>query len=98
VQVEALRRRSALVARYQAWAVENERTFTIVRSADRAFEFLVNGATISLLTPDESATATAAVQRWAGLTAATARAAAPAASYDPLLDAYNPALDRRYNR
>ncbi|GGM06753.1 S28 family serine protease [Dactylosporangium sucinum] len=45
VQVEALRRRSELVARYQAWAAANERTFTITGSADRAFEFMVNGTT-----------------------------------------------------
>jgi len=250
VQVEALRRRGALVARYQAWATGNGRTFTIVRTVDRAFEFMVNGTTwafwqysglsqcasvpattasdeqlfgwldavygldsntdqgitgyvpyyfqastqlgypdiklphlaklqryrgqdraesylprelhprfqplamadidrwvrhsagqllfvygqndpwgaepfhlgrgtrdslsyvaaganhganISLLTPAEAATATAAVQRWAGLpaiTATAARTAAPtaAAPYDTALDAYNPALDRRYNR
>ncbi|GAA0726611.1 aminopeptidase [Dactylosporangium roseum] len=45
VQVEALRRRTELVARYQAWATGNGRTFGIVGSADRAFEFMVNGTT-----------------------------------------------------
>ncbi|WP_238008641.1 S28 family serine protease [Dactylosporangium sp. AC04546] len=45
VQVEALRRRSELVARYQAWAAFLGRTFTITGSADRAFEFMVNGTT-----------------------------------------------------
>jgi hypothetical protein len=45
VQVEALKRRTELVARYTAWAAENGRTFTIVGSADRAFEFMVNGTT-----------------------------------------------------
>ncbi|AGZ41896.1 S28 family serine protease [Actinoplanes friuliensis] len=241
VQIEALKRRSALVARYEAWATANNRTFTIVESADRAFEFLVNGApwafwqysgqsqcgsvpattasdeailgwldavfgldantdqgisgyvpyyfqaaaqlgypviklkhlaklqrypgedraesyvpsdlhprfhplamtdidlwvrlagrellfvygqndpwgaepfhlgpgtrdslsyvaaganhgaNISLLTPEEAATATAALQRWAGVTAKARQATA----FDPVLDAYNPALDRRYNR
>jgi hypothetical protein len=245
VQVEALRRRTALVARYQAWATERGRTFTITRSADRAFEFLVNGTTwafwqysglsgcpsvpaasasddeifgwldavygldsntdqgitgyvpyyfqaatqlgypviklphlaklqryrgqdraesylpsdlrprfrplamadvelwvrlsagqllfvygendpwgaepfrlgpgtrdslsyvapganhganIALLTPPEAATATAALQRWAGVAAATARSTAAPAPRDERLDAYNPALDRRYNR
>jgi hypothetical protein len=44
VQAEALRRRAALVGRYQAWAAENGRTFTVLHSADRAFEFMVNGA------------------------------------------------------
>jgi hypothetical protein len=44
VQVEALKRRSELVARYSAWAAENARTFTIVGNVDRAFEFMVNGA------------------------------------------------------
>lgn len=45
VQVEALKRRTELVARYGAWAADNARTFTIVGSADRAFEFMVNGTT-----------------------------------------------------
>ncbi|MEU0554969.1 S28 family serine protease [Dactylosporangium sp. NPDC006015] len=45
VQVEALRRRAELVARYEAWAAANARTFTVVGSADRAFEFMVNGTT-----------------------------------------------------
>ncbi|UWP80157.1 S28 family serine protease [Dactylosporangium fulvum] len=45
VQVEALHRRAEFVARYQAWAEANQRTFTTVGGADRAFEFLVNGTT-----------------------------------------------------
>ncbi|MFG1608407.1 S28 family serine protease [Actinoplanes sp. NPDC049265] len=45
VQVEALNRRAALVAKYEAWAAANGRTFTIVHGADRAFEFMVNGTT-----------------------------------------------------
>ncbi|WP_432834833.1 S28 family serine protease [Dactylosporangium sp. CA-092794] len=45
IQVEALHRRKEFVARYQAWASENGRTFTIVGNADRAFEFMVNGTT-----------------------------------------------------
>ncbi|MFI5909227.1 S28 family serine protease [Dactylosporangium sp. NPDC051541] len=45
VQIEALKRRTEFVARYQAWATENQRTFTITGSADRAFEFMVNGTT-----------------------------------------------------
>ncbi|GAA2382313.1 S28 family serine protease [Dactylosporangium salmoneum] len=45
VQIEALHRRTELVARYQAWADANGRTFGIVGSADRAFEFMVNGTT-----------------------------------------------------
>ena len=45
VQVQALRRRADLVARYREWAAEAERTFSIVGSADRAFEFMVNGTT-----------------------------------------------------
>jgi hypothetical protein len=45
IQVEALRRRTEFVARYQAWANENGRTFSIVGSVDRAFEFMVNGTT-----------------------------------------------------
>jgi hypothetical protein len=245
VQVEALRRRAALVERYRAWAAENERTFTIVGDADRAFEFMVNGApwafwqyssesqcsavppvtasddavftwldavygldsntdqgttgfvpyyyqaatqlgypflklrhlaklqhyrgqdvaesyvpreldpkfrplamddidrwvrgsgrellfvygendpwgaepfrpgpgtrdslwftapganhgaSIAVLTADDAATATAAVQRWAGLSAPGLRAAEPTAAYVPALDDYNPALDRRFNR
>ena len=40
VQVEALRRRTELVARYQAWAADNARTFTVIGSADKAFEFI----------------------------------------------------------
>lgn len=44
VQIEALRRRTDLVARYDAWARENAMTFTIVRGVDRAFEFMVNNA------------------------------------------------------
>jgi hypothetical protein len=43
VQVQALKRRTALVARYETWAAANDRTFTILHSADRAFEFMVNG-------------------------------------------------------
>ncbi len=43
VQVEALRRRGELVARYAAWAAANDRTFTYVGNVDRAFEFLVDG-------------------------------------------------------
>lgn len=54
-----------------------------------------HGATISLLTPAEAATATAAVRRWAGLSTAGTRGAQP---YDLALDAYNPALDRRFSR
>ncbi|MDQ7909939.1 S28 family serine protease [Phytohabitans sp. ZYX-F-186] len=45
IQVEALRRRAELVARYQAWATQNARTFHVVGGADRAFEFMVNGTT-----------------------------------------------------
>jgi hypothetical protein len=45
VQIEALKRRAEFDARYQAWATENERTFGIVGSVDRAFEFMVNGTT-----------------------------------------------------
>ncbi|MDG6101698.1 aminopeptidase [Dactylosporangium aurantiacum] len=45
VQVEALRRRAELVARYEAWAADNARTFSVIGSADRAFEFMVNGTT-----------------------------------------------------
>jgi hypothetical protein len=45
VQVEALRRRAELVARYRAWAVENQRTFNLLHGADRAFEFMINGTT-----------------------------------------------------
>jgi hypothetical protein len=45
IQVEALKRRSALVAKYETWAAANNRTFTIVHSANRAFEFMVNGTT-----------------------------------------------------
>ncbi|WP_432985531.1 S28 family serine protease [Dactylosporangium sp. CA-233914] len=45
VQIEALHRRAELVARYQAWAQENQRTFSIIGGADRAFEFMVNGTT-----------------------------------------------------
>ncbi|MFG2037514.1 hypothetical protein [Dactylosporangium sp. NPDC048998] len=45
IQVEALRRRAEFVARYRAWAAENQRTFGIVGGADRAFEFMVNGTT-----------------------------------------------------
>ena len=45
VQVEALKRRSELVARYQAWATAEGYTFDIVGGADRAFEFMVNGTT-----------------------------------------------------
>ncbi|MET7419489.1 S28 family serine protease [Dactylosporangium sp. NPDC005555] len=45
IQVEALRRRGELVARYEAWAAANARTFTTIGSADRAFEFMVNGTT-----------------------------------------------------
>jgi hypothetical protein len=44
VQVEALHRRATLVAAYADWATANGRTFTIMRSADRAFELMVNGA------------------------------------------------------
>jgi hypothetical protein len=45
IQAEALRRRTALVARYAAWAAEQSETFTVVGGADRAFEFMVNGTT-----------------------------------------------------
>ncbi|MFC5008054.1 S28 family serine protease [Dactylosporangium cerinum] len=45
VQVEALRRRTELVARYQDWAAANARTFSVIGSADKAFEFMVNGTT-----------------------------------------------------
>ncbi|GAA3193795.1 S28 family serine protease [Dactylosporangium siamense] len=45
VQVEALRRRTELVARYQDWATANARTFSVIGSADKAFEFMVNGTT-----------------------------------------------------
>jgi hypothetical protein len=45
VQLEALTRRAELVARYSAWATANNRTFSVVGSADRAFEFMVNGTT-----------------------------------------------------
>jgi hypothetical protein len=45
IQVEALKRRAEFDARYQAWATENQRTFTIVGTVDRAFEFMVNGTT-----------------------------------------------------
>jgi len=45
VQVEMLKRRTRLVARFQTWAADNGYTFTTVGSADRAFEFLVNGTT-----------------------------------------------------
>jgi hypothetical protein len=56
-----------------------------------------HGATIGLLTPTESASATAAVLRWAGVTAPVgARSVSP--TYLPALDDYNPALDRRFNR
>ena len=57
-----------------------------------------HGASIGLLTPDEAATATATVQRWAGLGIATRYLIGPAAAGNPLLDDRNPALDRRYNR
>ncbi|WP_426509997.1 S28 family serine protease [Dactylosporangium sp. McL0621] len=45
VQIEAFHRRAELVARYQAWATGNQRTFDIVGGVDRAFEFMVNGTT-----------------------------------------------------
>lgn len=45
IQVEALHRRTELVSRYQAWAADNARTFGIIGSADKAFEFMVNGTT-----------------------------------------------------
>jgi hypothetical protein len=45
VQAEALRRRTDLVARYQAWATEEGQTFQVVGGVDRAFEFMVNGTT-----------------------------------------------------
>jgi hypothetical protein len=45
VQVAALQRRTELVARYQAWAAANARTFSVIGSADKAFEFMVNGTT-----------------------------------------------------
>jgi hypothetical protein len=45
VQIEALHRRAEMVAKYSAWAAENQRTFTTVHNADRAFEFMVNGTT-----------------------------------------------------
>ncbi len=45
VQAETLRRRKELVGRYVRWAAQNRRTFTYVGSADRAFEFMVNGTT-----------------------------------------------------
>jgi hypothetical protein len=52
-----------------------------------------HGANISRLTAAEQLEATAAVQRWAGVTApAPMRAAAPRV---PALDSYNDALDRR---
>jgi hypothetical protein len=56
-----------------------------------------HGASISLLTPGESASATEAVLRWAGVAAPIgAKAASP--RHIPALDDYNPALDRRFNR
>ncbi|WP_018350857.1 S28 family serine protease [Longispora albida] len=45
VQVEALKRRAEFVPRYEAWAAAGGYTFSIVKSADRAFEFMVNGTT-----------------------------------------------------
>lgn len=57
-----------------------------------------HGASIEALAAGDAATATAAVQRWAGVAAPARRAAAPAAPYDPGLDDYQPALDRRVNR
>jgi hypothetical protein len=56
-----------------------------------------HGANISLLAPDEVATATAALQRWAGVPSVTGLRAA-SAGYVPALDDYNPALDRRFSR
>ncbi|MDT5033647.1 MAG: hypothetical protein QOC94_3818 [Actinoplanes sp.] len=44
VQIEALERRDAMVAKYSAWATANNRTFTTIGSADKAFELMVNGA------------------------------------------------------
>lgn len=44
LQVEALKRRAVLLARFGAWAAANNRTFTIIGTADKAFEFVVNGA------------------------------------------------------
>jgi len=57
-----------------------------------------HGANISLLTPPETATAKAAVQRWAGVTPAAASLAAGAPDYIPALDDHNLALDRSFNR
>jgi hypothetical protein len=55
-----------------------------------------HGANISLLTPAENATATAAVQRWAGVAAPGGSAAKSAAApWVAALDAWNPALQRR---
>jgi hypothetical protein len=48
-----------------------------------------HGSNISRLAPEEQLTATAALQRWAGVTAAP-----QARSYIPQLDDYNPGLDR----
>jgi hypothetical protein len=45
VQIEALKRRTALVGRYQAWATANDRTFGVVGGIDRAFEFMIGGTT-----------------------------------------------------
>jgi hypothetical protein len=55
-----------------------------------------HGADIAALTTDEAATATAAVQRWAGVATNATLRAAP--SYIPSLDDRNLALDRRYSR
>jgi hypothetical protein len=51
-----------------------------------------HGANISLLTPEERAEATTALQRWAGVEAPAMRKAAPRVA---ALDGYNEALDRR---
>jgi hypothetical protein len=56
-----------------------------------------HGANIGLLTPDQAATATAAVQRWAAVTAPATAARSSAPGYLPSLDDWNPALDRRYS-
>jgi hypothetical protein len=58
-----------------------------------------HGANIGLLKPDETATATAAVRRWAGVTApAAALSASGAPVYIPSLDDHNLALDRQFSR
>jgi hypothetical protein len=54
-----------------------------------------HGANIGLLTPAETAEATATVQRWAGLTAPAGLRAQTVPAYVAELDAWNPALDRR---